>query len=170
MTSLACIELMKAAAPTPELRVRAIRAFQSFNTLPFDRALLLERCVAAQQPTAALYRVACKRLLFNLASNPALLGVPDEELVDMSDERMASGTIVERVQQQERQRHQAYVDMLKEKRDAVENLADQKDSVLHCRRCGSSNLHFVQLQTRSADEPMTCFLTCNACHNKWRMS
>ena len=170
MTSLACLERLSRIAPPAELRVRCIRAFQTFNSLSFDRALELERCVAAQQPTAALYRGACKRLLFNLASNPALHEVACADLVMMPDAQMARGTVVERVQQQERQLHQSYIDMLKEKQDAVENLADQKDSVLHCRRCGSSNLHFVQLQTRSADEPMTCFLTCNACKNKWRMS
>ena len=77
-----------------------------------------------------------------------------------------STMIVERVQQQERARHQAHVDMLKERQHAVERT--QVESVLHCRRCASSNLNFVQLQLRSADEPMTLFYRCTSCAHNWR--
>ena len=86
----------------------------------------------------------------------------------MSDEQMAKGTIVERVQQQEKERHDAYLNMLKERENASSHT--QAESVIHCRRCSSGNLNFVQVQTRSADEPMTCFLTCNDCGHRWRMS
>ena len=70
-------------------------------------------------------------------------------------------------EQQERQRHEGFVAMLKEKSSAA---VDQGESVIHCRRCGSADLHFVQLQTRSADEPMTSLFCCNQCSLKWRMN
>jgi len=139
-----------------------------FNSLDFERALTLDRKLVEVHLTSALYVLGCKRLMFNLASNPALHACPTEALVYLSDEEMAKGTVVERVQQQERDRHNGYLDMLKEKEAAVERT--QAESVIHCRKCSSANLNFVQVQTRSADEPMTCFLTCNACGHRWRMS
>ena len=35
-------------------------------------------------------------------------------------------------------------------------------------KCGSRNTTFYEMQTRSADEPMTQFITCLDCKNKWR--
>ena len=37
-----------------------------------------------------------------------------------------------------------------------------------CRRCGSNNCNYYQLQTRSADEPMTTYVTCISCENRWK--
>jgi len=38
-----------------------------------------------------------------------------------------------------------------------------------CRRCGSRKCSYYELQTRSADEPMTQFFTCLDCKNRWKM-
>ena len=37
-----------------------------------------------------------------------------------------------------------------------------------CYKCKSKKCTFYQLQTRSADEPMTTFVTCLNCGNRWR--
>ena len=37
-----------------------------------------------------------------------------------------------------------------------------------CRRCKSKRCSYYQLQTRSADEPMTTFVTCIDCGNRWK--
>jgi DNA-directed RNA polymerase subunit M/transcription elongation factor TFIIS len=37
-----------------------------------------------------------------------------------------------------------------------------------CRRCGQKECSYYQLQTRSADEPMTTFIKCLVCNNEWR--
>jgi len=37
-----------------------------------------------------------------------------------------------------------------------------------CRKCKSSRCSYYQLQTRSADEPMTTFVTCIDCGNRWK--
>jgi transcription elongation factor S-II len=40
---------------------------------------------------------------------------------------------------------------------------------LYCSRCKKkSNCDYYQLQTRSADEPMTTFVTCLECDRKWK--
>ena len=38
-----------------------------------------------------------------------------------------------------------------------------------CRKCGSRKCSYYELQTRSADEPMTQFFTCLNCQNRWKM-
>jgi DNA-directed RNA polymerase subunit M/transcription elongation factor TFIIS len=37
-----------------------------------------------------------------------------------------------------------------------------------CRKCNSNKCSYYQLQTRSADEPMTTFVTCIDCGNRWK--
>jgi len=37
-----------------------------------------------------------------------------------------------------------------------------------CYKCKSKKCTFYQLQTRSADEPMTTFVTCLDCSNRWK--
>lgn len=37
-----------------------------------------------------------------------------------------------------------------------------------CRKCKQSKCHVWQQQTRSADEPMTTFVTCVVCGNHWK--
>ena len=37
-----------------------------------------------------------------------------------------------------------------------------------CRKCGSRSCSYYEVQTRSADEPMTQFITCLDCDNRWK--
>ncbi|KAJ9446336.1 Transcription elongation factor TFIIS [Diplonema papillatum] len=37
-----------------------------------------------------------------------------------------------------------------------------------CGRCGQNKTTYFQMQTRSADEPMTTFVTCVSCSNAWK--
>lgn len=37
-----------------------------------------------------------------------------------------------------------------------------------CGRCGKSQTTYYQMQTRSADEPMTTYVTCVNCDNRWK--
>lgn len=37
-----------------------------------------------------------------------------------------------------------------------------------CRKCGSRKCSYYELQTRSADEPMTQFINCLNCNNRWK--
>jgi len=40
--------------------------------------------------------------------------------------------------------------------------------LLKCGKCKKRNCTYNQLQTRSADEPMTTFVMCNECGNRWK--
>nr|XP_020470720.1 transcription elongation factor A protein 2-like isoform X1 [Monopterus albus] len=37
-----------------------------------------------------------------------------------------------------------------------------------CNKCHGKNCTYTQVQTRSADEPMTTFVLCNSCGNRWK--
>jgi len=39
-----------------------------------------------------------------------------------------------------------------------------------CRKCKSKKCTYMGMQTRSADEPMTIFVTCLDCGNRWKTS
>jgi len=43
-----------------------------------------------------------------------------------------------------------------------------KTSLLQCRKCKGKNCSYSEMQTRSADEPMTTFAYCLDCGNRWR--
>ena len=41
-------------------------------------------------------------------------------------------------------------------------------NIFLCRKCGKRKCNFYQLQTRSADEPMTTFVNCLVCGSSWK--
>jgi len=43
-----------------------------------------------------------------------------------------------------------------------------KTSLLKCQKCQKRDCTYSQIQTRSADEPMTTFVLCNNCGNRWK--
>ncbi|KAF5282714.1 hypothetical protein FQR65_LT02711 [Abscondita terminalis] len=43
-----------------------------------------------------------------------------------------------------------------------------KTDLLKCGKCKKRNCTYNQIQTRSADEPMTTFVMCNECGNRWK--
>lgn len=47
--------------------------------------------------------------------------------------------------------------------------ADRQSGFLKCRKCSSTKVDVDQMQTRSADEPMTLFALCLECGNRWTM-
>jgi transcription elongation factor S-II len=47
------------------------------------------------------------------------------------------------------------------------NLAAATDTFT-CRKCKANQCTYYQMQTRSADEPMTTFVTCIPCGNRWK--
>jgi len=62
--------------------------------------------------------------------------------------------------------------LLKAKKERDENkyspqLVGNTDNYT-CRKCKSKNCSYYQLQTRSADEPMTNYFQCLNCGNRWK--
>lgn len=48
-------------------------------------------------------------------------------------------------------------------------MVGQRTKQFRCGRCGKNDTAFHQMQTRSADEPMTTFVTCLNCDHRWRV-
>ena len=44
----------------------------------------------------------------------------------------------------------------------------QGTSMFRCGKCKKNNCTYYQMQTRSADEPMTTFVTCLNCSKRWK--
>ncbi|KAF4349746.1 transcription elongation factor TFIIS [Cannabis sativa] len=112
-------------------------------------------------------KVKYRSLMFNLKDpkNPdfrrkVLLGqIKAERLVDMSTAEMASD---ERQQQNKKLEEKALFDC--ERGLQREATTDQ----FKCGRCGKRKTTYYQMQTRSADEPMTTYVTCVNCNNRWK--
>jgi len=65
-----------------------------------------------------------------------------------------------------------WTDMIiaKSKRDKNKfevNIAAATDTFT-CRKCKKNQCTYYQMQTRSADEPMTCYISCCNCGNRWK--
>ena len=58
----------------------------------------------------------------------------------------------------------------KSKRDKIkyELKPEAMTNLFKCRKCGSRETSYYEVQTRSADEPMTQFITCLKCDNRWK--
>jgi transcription elongation factor S-II len=56
---------------------------------------------------------------------------------------------------------------IRDKNKYEQNMEAATDS-FKCRKCRSTKCTYYELQTRSADEPMTIFITCLDCGTKWK--
>jgi len=65
-----------------------------------------------------------------------------------------------------------WVTLLSDKKIREENIYAPKLEAstdgFTCRKCKSKECSYYQLQTRSADEPMTTFVTCIKCGTRWK--
>ena len=50
----------------------------------------------------------------------------------------------------------------------IKNPTEKPDGMIKCRKCKSMKTEYYQLQTRSADEPMTTYVTCHNCEHRWK--
>lgn len=99
------------------------------------------------------------------AKNPALrtnfLGgaITAQKLAKMAPEEMASD---EMKNLRERFVKEAINDA------QLATIQGTKTDLLKCGKCKRRNCTYNQLQTRSADEPMTTFVLCNDCGHRWK--
>jgi len=118
------------------------------------------------QPGKA-YRDRIRTLCFNLKKNAVLSGnvVSGDEsvakLVKMSAQEMATSQLKE-------ERIKLHSQNLFEARGAAAQVAET--DMFKCGRCRQRKCTYYQMQTRSADEPMTTFVTCVNCNNRWKFS
>jgi DNA-directed RNA polymerase subunit M/transcription elongation factor TFIIS len=63
-----------------------------------------------------------------------------------------------------------YIMEVQSKRDKIkyELKPEAMTDTFKCNRCGSRETSYYEVQTRSADEPMTQFITCLNCNARWK--
>ncbi|CAF1223340.1 unnamed protein product [Adineta steineri] len=136
---------------------------------PVELAARVEDAIYKElRDTGVKYRNRIRSRISNLkdAKNPnlrinVLLGIiTPERLAVLTAEEMAS-------------------DALKQERSKLTDLAINEyqlatdegvgTDLIQCRRCKHNNCAYTEAQTRSADEPMTLFVLCKNCGNRWKM-
>ncbi|PBK59462.1 transcription elongation factor [Armillaria solidipes] len=151
-----------------------------YDSLAFDSNapsdLILKRAQAVEKGVYNLsgtadndYKGKIRSLFVNLRDkgNPSLRegvisgDVPAEKLATMTSEDMASE---ERKAADSKIRDQNLFQSLSAEEQQAETEAFQ------CGRCKQRKCRYRQAQTRSADEPMTTFVTCTNCGNRWKFS
>ncbi|CAI5468534.1 unnamed protein product [Closterium sp. Yama58-4] len=113
------------------------------------------------------YKNKFRSISFNLKdpSNPdlrrrVLLGeVSAVELAVMSPEDMASDA--RKRENEEVKRKKTFEAMRGQTTGATTDM-------FKCGKCGQRKTTYFQMQTRSADEPMTTYVTCLTCQNRWK--
>ena len=57
---------------------------------------------------------------------------------------------------------------IKRDKNKFETNVEAATDTFTCRKCKSNKCTYYQMQTRSADEPMTTIVTCIECGNRWK--
>ena len=57
---------------------------------------------------------------------------------------------------------------IKRDKNKFETNIEAATDTFKCRKCHSNKCTYYQMQTRSADEPMTTFVTCIDCGQRWK--
>lgn len=122
-----------------------------------------------EKGTTASYRTKMRSLYMNLKdkNNPQLrqrvvLGeITSQRLYKMSPQEMAPEELKKEIEELEKQN-------LFKARGAKEQRATTDRFT--CGKCKQKKVSYYQMQTRSADEPLTTFCTCENCGNRWKFS
>ena len=134
------------------------------------------------------YKNRVRSRIFNLkdAKNPELkikvLGgsIAPERLALMSSEEMASAEMKqlrEKLTKEAIDDHQmaqqGEFDLIQSSYKIliiIINIVGTKTGAFKCNKCGERDTSYNQLQVKSADEPMTTFVLCNKCGNRWKFN
>ncbi|EGG25231.1 RNA polymerase II elongation factor [Cavenderia fasciculata] len=110
------------------------------------------------------YKVKARSIIFNLKSNHLLKkNILSKTLTVTRFCTMDATEMANKELKEERER------MLKYSREAatLSREAATTDQ-FQCGKCKQRKCTYFQLQTRSADEPLTTFVTCVNCNNRWK--
>lgn len=94
-----------------------------------------------------------------LRTNFRIGAIPASRLAIMTAEEMANDEVK---QLREKFKKEAINDA------QLATVQGTKTDLLKCGKCKKRNCTYNQIQTRSADEPMTTFVLCNECGNRWK--
>uniref|UniRef100_A0A3B3TZ95 Transcription elongation factor n=1 Tax=Poecilia latipinna TaxID=48699 RepID=A0A3B3TZ95_9TELE len=145
-----------------ELLVAALQTGDDFKAIGVDCEHLAEF-----KSTDMKYKTRLRSRISNLKDqkNPELRrnvlcgSIAPERIASMTAEEMASAElkqIREALTKESIREHQ------------LSKVGGTETDMFICSKCHGKNCTYTQVQTRSADEPMTTFVLCNGCGNRWK--
>jgi transcription elongation factor S-II len=110
-----------------------------------------------------IYLNRLRSVYFNLGQTSALLQMVKDKTI--TPKNLAYMTH----QEMQPEKWEALI-QLKIKRDKTkyDTQVEAMTDTFKCRKCKSNKCSYYQLQTRSADEPATTYVSCIECGNRWK--
>lgn len=90
--------------------------------------------------------------------------IKPEELILMDTKSLANKKVKEKIEQKTKENFEEM------QNDWLKNHSQASEGIYTCKRCGGKKTIQTEMQTRSADEPMTIFVSCLTCGNSWKFS
>ncbi|XP_073420249.1 transcription elongation factor A protein 3-like [Dendrobates tinctorius] len=156
-----CVEMIASALKTDD-------DFKTFEVNCEKIAWEIEECIYKEiKATDMKYRNRIRSRISNLKDpkNPSLRRnvlcgvVSPQNIAIMTAEEMASDELKEL-------RNTLTQEAIREHQMA--KTGGTQTDLLQCDKCKKKNCTYNQVQTRSADEPMTTFVLCNECGHRWK--
>ncbi|XP_077586452.1 transcription elongation factor A protein 2-like isoform X2 [Stigmatopora nigra] len=156
-----------------ELLVGALQTADDYKTFGVDCSLLAaqieEQIFEDFKSTDIKYKARLRSRISNLKDqkNPDLRrnvlsgNISTQRIASMTSEEMASEElkkIRETLTQESIREHQ------------LSKVSGSKTDMFVCKKCRGKNCTYTQVQTRSADEPMTTYVVCNDCGKRWKVN
>lgn len=121
------------------------------------------------QTTGKEYTAKFRQMDFNLKKNSKLRA----DILSASEDALTAATLVrfsaeELATDEKRQEREAIEKKMKRECQRGTEAGQATTDQFKCGRCGQRKTKYRQMQTRSADEPMTTFVSCVVCGNQWK--
>ncbi|AWP10033.1 putative transcription elongation factor A protein 2-like [Scophthalmus maximus] len=154
-----------------ELLVAALQTDDDHKTIGVDcdhlAAQIEEQIFQEFKSTDIKYKTRLRSRISNLKDqkNPDLRrnvlcgNISPQRIASMTAEEMASAElkqIREALTKESIREHQ------------LSKVGGSETDMFICNKCHGKSCTYTQVQTRSADEPMTTFVLCNSCGNRWK--
>lgn len=106
-----------------------------------------------------IYIDRTRTLFYNLTNKTLLKSILDHEI---KPQQLANMTHQEMDMDK-------WKNMIEKKKQRDKSKTEERmiEGAFKCKKCGSEKTSYYQMQTRSADEPMTTFVQCE-CGNRWK--
>ncbi|XP_064420649.1 transcription elongation factor A protein 2 [Latimeria chalumnae] len=154
-----------------EMLIQALQTDNDYIAIGTDcdhMAGQIEECIYQElKATDMKYRNRVRSRIANLkdSKNPELRknvlcgNILPEQIATMTAEEMASNELKE-------MRKALTKEAIREHQMA--KTGGTQTDLFTCGKCKKKNCTYTQVQIRSADEPMTTFVVCNECGNRWK--
>lgn len=118
---------------------------------------LKKPCIWSHRDFKWVYKHTFMKLMFNIKRSPTL-----------KDDILSGSRNIQTILYTHPKELCPHLDRWKRKSVDDYTIEEVENSIIKCGKCKMNKVHYYQLQTRSADEPMTTFCTCTHCGKRWK--